>query len=254
MNTAAQLVSGPQTQPAPPAQPGPGQTPQNGRMIPTGLTANGGSLAHDLYTNSIYGFSLKTLPGWVVIPALATATEIKSQGQGADPELMKHTQENRILLLMTENAPLKKPFERKSIQISAARMLSPQTSSGHDYLVFSQKAAKEKGMAVEYLNAPKEVTINKQKLWWNKMKMNTAGGPQVANQYVVMQGPFLLQFFLVSPDDEGLKSLQPCIASLDIMPLAGQAPTAPVKRPTARKKTAKPATSSPGQAPAKPTQ
>ena len=236
--TAAQALSGPQTQPAQAGPPtGPGQTPPDRRLPPTGIAANGGSLAHDLYTNTIYGFSLKTPPGWVVIP-LPGAGDTSSQGQSAGPELAKGAQPNRILLLMSENARMKRPFERKSIQILATRT---ETKTAEDFLLSSQKTVKEKQMAVEYLNAPREVTINKQKLWWNKMKMNTAGGPQVANQYVVMQGPILLQFFLVSPDEAGLKSLQPTIESLNIQLQPGVTPTAPVKRARPRKKTAKPA-------------
>jgi len=249
--TAAQPFSAPQAQPAQPApqdQPGPpagpGQTPASSRLVPTGLAASGGSLARDLYTNTIYGFSLKTPPGWVVSPLPASAAEVKAQGAGADPETIRRARPNRILLLMSENAPLRKPFERKSLQILATRT---ETKTAQDFLLYSQKTAKEKEMAVEYLNAPKEVTINKQKLWWNKMKMNTAGGPQVANQYVVMQGPILLQFFLVSPDEAGLKSLQPTIDSLDIQPQPGVTPTAPGKRPAPRKKTAKPAAPAPTQ-------
>ncbi|HMK22523.1 MAG TPA: hypothetical protein VK466_09330 [Terriglobales bacterium] len=219
-------------------------------MVPTGLSANGGAIAHDVYTNSIYDFSLKVPPGWVVVPP-KPGSEVNLQG--TDPELAKRAQTNRILLLMTENAPLKKTFQRRSIQITATRMLSPQTGSAHDYLIYSQKTAKEKQMAVEYAKAPQEVTIKGQKLWWNKMKMNTAGGPQVADQYVVMQGPYLLQFFFVSPDEEGLKSLQPSIQSLDIKPMPAEKAPTPTKAPASpvRKKKPVPA---PAPSATKPTQ
>jgi hypothetical protein len=129
-------------------------------------------------------------------------------------------------------------------------MVNPEGQSAQAYLQYSQKTAKEKEMAVEYLNEPKEVTINGQKLWWNKMKLNTAGGPQVADQYAVMQGSYLLQFFLVSPNEEGLKTLQPSIQTLDIKPMAGEktkpAPARPAGKP---KKPVKPAHSQPAQAP-----
>jgi len=191
-------------------------------MIPTGLSATGGSIAHDVYTNAVYDFSLKVPPGWVVVPPKMEADH---------REAMQYSESNRILLLMTENLPLKKPYQRRSIQISATRMVSPQTQSAEGYLQYSQRTAKEKEMAVEYLNAPKEVTINGQKLWWNKMKMNTAGGPQVADQYAVTQGSYLLQFFLVGPDEEGLKSLQPAIQSLDIKPMPAEPTESPKKAP-----------------------
>jgi hypothetical protein len=250
-SAASQAQLPPQETPSPatrPEQPGP--RPPNSRMTPTGLSANGGAIAHDVYTNSIYDFSMKLPPGWVVVPPQA-GSEVNLQG--TDPELAKQAQTNRILLLMTENLPMKKNFQRKSIQVIATRMISPQTGSAQDYLIFSQKTAKEKQMAIEYPSAPEEVTINGQKLWWNKMKMNTGGGPQVANQYVVMQGPYLLQFFLVSPDEDGLKSLQPTIQSLDIKPMPVPKSEVPKKAPVHRARKKPVPQAAPAQ-PTKPTQ
>jgi hypothetical protein len=241
---AAPAPVGPQdTTTAPPGTPG--KAPTNPKMMPTGLSASGGSIANDVYTNSIYDFSLRVPPGWVVVPPKMGA-EMKLQAE--HPDLAQYSENNRMLLLMTENQPLKKPYQRRSIQISATRMVNPQGQSAQAYLQYSQKTAKEKEMAVEYLNEPKEVTINGQKLWWNKIKLNTAGGPQVADQYAVMQGSYLLQFFLVSPNEEGLKTLQPSIQTLDIKPMAGEKakPAPPAAR---RKKPAKPAKSQPAQTP-----
>ncbi len=244
---AAPGPAGAQSAPVTPS-PRPGQVerkPPVMRIVPTMLSANGGSLAHDVYTNSIYAFSLKTPPGWVVVPPQADSGVELS----ANPEVLKHVQSNQMLLLMTENLPLKKPYQRRSIQISATRMVNPQGQSAHSYLTYSQKTAKEKQMAVEYLNPPAPVTIKGHRLWWNKMKLNTAGGPQVASQYVVMQGPFLLQFFLVAPDEEGLKSLQPLIRSLDLKPLPPEPGTAPAGA-APRKKTAAPGAGAKPAAPA----
>jgi hypothetical protein len=241
---AAPAPVGPQdTTTAPPGTPG--KAPTNPKMMPTGLSASGGSIANDVYTNSIYDFSLRVPPGWVVVPPKMGA-EMKLQAE--HPDLAQYSENNRMLLLMTENQPLKKPYQRRSIQISATRMVNPQGQSAQAYLQYSQKTAKEKEMAVEYLNEPKEVTINGQKLWWNKITLNTAGGPQVADQYAVMQGSYLLQFFLVSPNEEGLKTLQPSIQTLDIKPMAGEKakPAPPAAR---RKKPAKPAKSQPAQTP-----
>ena len=241
--------SEPQVTPARPALPGrSGQAPPNPKMVSTGLSESGGAIAQDVYTNSIYDFSLKIPPGWVVVPPKMGA-ELKLQAE--HPELAQYSENNRMLLLMTENQPLKKPFQRRSLQISATRLVNPQGQSAEAYLQFSQKTAKEKEMAVEYLNEPKEVTINGHQLWWNKMKLNTAGGPQVADQYAVMQGSYMLQFFLVGPDEDGLKSLQPSIQSLDIKPMPTEGkPRAGAAHPAAKaRKPAKPANSQPAQAP-----
>lgn len=208
--------------PAPPMQSPttpPGQHPAAPRkFVPTGLEANGGSIANGMYTNSIYRFSLKPPPGWAVVPS-RDPTPLRSGS--SDSLVAKAAQVSRALLVMTENAPLRKSFQRKSLQILATRMLGePGPTSAQDYLAYSQKNAKEKGMAVEYLGSPEEVTVNGQKLWKVASNQTTSGAVQHVEQYVITRGMVLLQFFIVSPDEAGLKDLEPTIQSLEFRPLA----------------------------------
>ncbi len=60
----------------------------------------------------------------------------------------------------------------------------------------------------------KQVTINGRALWEIGFNDKTSGALQHANQYVGLEKDVLLQFFLVSPDEAGLKDLQPYIQSL----------------------------------------
>jgi len=64
-------------------------------------------------------------------------------------------------------------------------------------------------MPVEYIGDPKEVTIKGRALWEIGFNDKTSGALQHANQYVALEKDVLLQFFLVSPDEAGLKDLQP---------------------------------------------
>jgi hypothetical protein len=137
---------------------------------------------------------------------------------------------------MTENAPMKKSFERKSIQIFATRLLG-QTSenTAQDFLAYSERNAKEKNMPVEYLGDPTEVDINGQKLWKVSSTDSSQGAAQHVDQYVIARGAILLQFMLVSPDEAGLKDLQPSIQSLRFQEAAKKpAPTARKKKPAAK--------------------
>lgn len=197
---------------------GPGGTPGMGpssRMTPTGLHETGGSIANDVYSNSIYGFSMKIPPGWVVLPS----REPKVATQ--DAALLKAAQISRPLLVMTENAPLKKSNQRKNIQIIATRMRAPSSpTSAQDYLAYSQKTAKEKGMDVEYLGDPQEITVNGQTLWKLASNEPSNGVVQHVEQYVITRESILLQFFLVSPDEAGLKQLEPSIQSLEFKAMA----------------------------------
>jgi len=74
------------------------------KMMPTGIGAYGGSIEHDLYTNSTYGFSLKIPPGWVVAPV---KTNLEKTAPGS--ALESHLQKTDAALIVTENAPLKIP-------------------------------------------------------------------------------------------------------------------------------------------------
>ncbi len=191
------------------------------RMRPTNLESNGGSMANGVYTNSIYGFSLKTPPGWAVVPG---KDPIPAKTEASNP-LLKAAQISHTLLVMTENAPLRKPSQRKSIQIMATRMLGePTPTAAHDYLIYSEKNAKEKGMAVEYLGDPEEVTINGEKLWRVESNETIEGAIQHVEQYVITRQSILLQFFLVSPAEAGLKDIEPSIQSLEFKPIVAKRP------------------------------
>ncbi len=142
-------------------------------------------------------------------------------------------QVNRTLLVMTENAPMRRAVERKSLQILATRLMGEQNpESAHNYLIYSQKTAKEKGMAVEYLGDPEEVTINGEKLWKIASNETVSGAQQHVEQYVVARQSILLQFFIVSPTEPGLKELEPVIQSLQFKPITMKpAPKRAAKKP-----------------------
>jgi len=191
------------------------------RMRPTNLQSNGGSMANGVYTNSIYGFSLKTPPGWAVVPG---KDPIPAKTEASNP-LLKAAQISHTLLVMTENAPLRKSSQRKSIQIMATRMLGePTPTAAHDYLIYSEKNAKDKGMAVEYLGDPEEVTINGEKLWKVASNETIEGATQHVEQYVITRQAILLQFFLVSPTEPGLKDIESSIQSLQFKPMVEKRP------------------------------
>jgi len=224
-----------------PAGPGaPGAT-SSSRMQPTGMEKNGGSMTNGVYTNSIFGFSLKPPPGWAVVPS---RDPMATNPDAASNPLLKTAHVNRTLLVMTENAPMRRASERKSLQILATRLMGEQNpESAHNYLIYSEKTAKEKGMPVEYLGDPEEVTINGEKLWKITSNETVGGAPQHVEQYVVARQSILLQFFIVSPTEPGLKDLEPVIQSLQFKPMAKTA--TPAKRAPKKTKTT-------ASAPAKP--
>lgn len=186
-------------------------------MAPTGLAVNGGAIAKDVYTNTTYGFSMKLPPGWVVVPS---KNPVASSASAREEALMKAAQVNHVLLVLTENAPMKKSTQRKSVQIVATRLQKkPSPNEGQEYLVYSKRTALEKKMPVEYTGDPTEVTIKGNKFWTIGLTQTTGQDVQHVEQYVAMQGSVLLQFLIVSPDEKGLKDMQPSIQSIDMKPV-----------------------------------
>jgi hypothetical protein len=243
MSAQATAPQPPQTAPAGPGA-APGMAPSS-RMTSTGLQANGGSIANDIYSNSIYGFSMKIPPGWVVVPS----REPKVATQ--DAALLKAAQISHPLLIITENAPLKKSNQRKNIQIIVTRMRAPSgPTAAQDYLAYSQKTAKEKGMDVEYLGDPQELTVNGQTLWKLASNEPSNGVIQHVEQYVTTRESILLQFFLVSPDEAGLKQLEPYMQSLELKPMV--AAKTDKKRSAKKTKATPPAAPKPQATDAKP--
>jgi hypothetical protein len=80
-------------------------------------------------------------------------------------------------------------------------------------------------MEVEYLGDPQEVTVNGQTLWKLASNEPSNGVMQHVEQYVTTRESILLQFFLVSPDEAGLKQLEPSIQSLEFKAMAPRTAT-----------------------------
>ena len=195
-----------------PGAPGQPTTNPLNKLAATGLAENGGSIANGIYTNSIYGFSLNIPPGWAVVPAPQPAPLPQDPGKDSIPGTAHPI---RMILIVTENAPFKKNYERKSIQISVLQLGAPAgPHTARDYIAFAEKSAQEKGLSVKYIGSPAAVTIKGRQLWKAKLDETINGTVQHIEQYAATEGRTLLQFMLVSPEVEGLKSLQPSIQSL----------------------------------------
>jgi hypothetical protein len=199
----------------------------------TGMAANGGSILNGIYSNSVYGFSMQIPPGWAVLP---TQTARMAGSEGADaqrPEVQKQLKE--VILIMSENAPFKKSVERRQVQILATRLPTmPGPTAAEGYITYSERMAKEKSLPVEFKGLPEKKTIHEQPFSMIQLDETTDGSLQYIEQYVTTRGQSLLQFLLISPDQDGLKALEPVIQSVQF-----KAATPP-KKPAAKKAASKP--------------
>ena len=198
-----------QTPPAP-GQSAPPLPGQKTTVVPTGLSASGGAIANGVYTNSIYGFSLHIPAGWAVIPPQAARIP---QAGTSQPDAER--QRMQVVLIMTENAPLKKSVARKGLQIVSMQLAAPaDLSAAEGYIAYSERMAKEKGMQIDYKSSPEKVTINNQEFVKVSLEETTDETVQHIEQYVTTRGRALLQFFLISPDASGLQGLEPVMQSV----------------------------------------
>jgi hypothetical protein len=197
----------------------------------TGMAANGGSIANGVYSNSIYGFSLQIPPGWAILPTQTARIAGSENADAQRPEVQR--QLKQVILIMSENAPLKRSVERKQVQIIATHLPTPPgPTAAEGYITYSQRMAKEKGMQVEYKGSPENTKIHDQAFSMISLEETTDGSRQHIEQYVTTREQALLQFFLISPDEAGLKSLEPVIQSVQFKAM-------PATKP-ARKKATKP--------------
>jgi hypothetical protein len=220
----------PQSAPLPggPYPPGDPRT----RVLATGMAANGGSILNGVYSNSIYGFSMQIPPGWMVLPTQSARIAGTESSDSQRPEVQ--LQLKQVILITSENAPLKKSVERKQVQIVATHLPKPPgPTAAEGYITYSERMAKEKGMPVEYKGSPENKTFHNQQFSMISLEETTDGSPQHIEQYVTTRGQALLQFFLISPDEVGLKSLEPVIQSVQFKAM-------PPKKAVGKKSAAKP--------------
>ena len=220
----------PQSAPSPgaPYPPGDPRSP----VMATGMAANGGSILNGVYSNSVFGFSMQIPPGWAILPTQTARIAGTESSDAQRPEVQR--QLKQVILIMSENAPLKKSVERKQVQIIAMHLpKEPGPTAAEGYITYSERIAKEKGMQVEYKGSPENKTIHDQQFSMISLEETTDGSPQHIQQYVTTRGQNLLQFFLISPDEVGLTSLEPVIQSVQFKAM-------PPKKAAGKKSATKP--------------
>ena len=203
------------------------------RVLTTGMAANGGSILNGVYSNSIYEFSMQIPPGWAVLPTPAARIAGSEGADAQRPEVQKELKQ--VILIMSENAPLKRSVERKQVQIIAMKLpTTPGPTAAEGYITYSQRMAKEKGLPVEFKGSPEKKTIHEQPFSMIQLEETTDGTRQHISQYVTTRGQDLLQFLLISPDEEGLKTLEPLIHSVQFKAAK------PAKKPPTKEAATKP--------------
>ena len=217
-----------------PGGPFPPGDPRN-RVMATGMAANGGSILNGVYSNSIYGFSMQIPPGWPVLPT-QTARIAGSEGADAQqPEVQKELKQ--VILIMSENAPLKKSVQRRQVQIIATKLpTAPGPTTAEGFITYSQRMAKEKGLHVDFKGSSEKKTIHDQPFSMIQFTETTDGSLQHIEEYVTTSGQSLLQFLLISPDENGLRTLDPVIQSVQFKTAK------PAKKPATKKAVTKPKT------------
>jgi hypothetical protein len=178
-----------------------------------------GSIAGNIYSNTFFGFSLEIPEGWKVADdaALKALTErnievLSQQPQGAT--YARNSEVDSPLLIMGEREPAKGGQHRRMLQILCTDVSErPGQLSADGFLKFEAEANIRIGTGAEYSDTLEQVTLGGREFWkvyfTRKSSILWHGA-----HFATIDKTHVLQFVLLSPDEEGLRQLEAVLRTL----------------------------------------
>jgi len=226
-----------QSVPANPEAPTPkGARTGSGSASDTVLTAGSheevgiheGLVSGNIYTNPFFGFSVEIPQGWKVKSNAAFRTlqeKAKQQAEKSDPEVAQMAQGDEVdspLLLMGESEVWNEGPHRRLVQILSTDISKrPGQPSAEGFLQFLAKAYKKRAWPVEYtreyIGTPEPVVLGGRELW-KVYFTQTSSVVWHGAHFAMIEKGHVLQFILMSPDEAGLRALEPIMRTLHFRP------------------------------------
>jgi hypothetical protein len=172
------------------------------------------------YTNEFFGFSVEVPPGWKVgsnrgFKKLQDKAAQDVTRNNADlGKLQRSAEIDSPLLVMGEIEVWDHGPNHRLVQLLSTDVSTrPGVPSAQEYLRFTGSALTSKGQAREYISQPEPVTIGGRVLWKAYFTQNSRTVWHGV-QFVTIEKKHVLQFVLLSPDANGLKSLEVLLRTL----------------------------------------
>jgi hypothetical protein len=172
-----------------------------------------GSIADHIYTNSYFRFSLEVPEGWKVASnaALRSLSERKKQLLAQMPRKDRYATDNEVdspLLIMSQLEPTKDGQHSRMFQIFCTDISAvPGQPSAEGFLKLLAEASPEISPGREYSNTMEQLTVDGREFW--RLNFTQQGSILWQGSHLAsIQKRHILQFVLLSPDEDGLHKLE----------------------------------------------
>jgi hypothetical protein len=191
-------------------------------QTPTGPTSDSspekhvheGTVSEDIYTNDFFEFSIEVPPGWKVVDNARyqklneQARDLAAKQDSELAELGRGTEINAPLLIMGEIKTRMGGKQRRLVQVLSTDVSNrPGTASAEQFLTFIAELNIRKGLPVEYVTKPEQVEFGG-RTGWKAYFTQRSSTMWYGVNFVTVEKNHILQFILLSPDEDGLRSLE----------------------------------------------
>jgi hypothetical protein len=173
-----------------------------------------GTVSESIYKNDFFGFSIEVPPGWKVADnaryqKLNEQTRDTAAKQDSElAELGRGNEINAPLLIMGEIKTWMGGKQHRLVQVLSTDLSNrPGTASAEKFLKFTAELNIRKGLPVECVTKPEQAEIGG-RTGWKAYFTQQSSIMWYGVNIVTVERDHILQFILTSPDEEGLRSLE----------------------------------------------
>jgi hypothetical protein len=178
-----------------------------------------GSIAGNIYSNTFFGFSLEIPEGWKVADdaALQALTKRNKEVLRQQPQWATYARNSDVespLLIMGEREPAKGGQHRRMLQILCTDVSDrPGQPSADGFLKFQAEADIRLGTGAEYSDTLEQVALGGREFWKVYFTRKSSILWHAAH-FAMIDKMHVLQFVLMSPDEDGLHQLEAILRTL----------------------------------------
>jgi hypothetical protein len=184
------------------------------------VSVHSGSISENIYSNHFFGFSIEIPVGWKAADNAGLKALAEKQKQALakqDPAFTQFARGDEVespLLVLGELEPWKGGPHRRLIQILSTDVSArPGPLSAEEFLNFVARMSAEHNLPAKYDETLEKVMLGGRELW----KAHFTQSSSVVwheTQFAIIEKKHVVQFILMSPDEEGLRTLEPVMKTL----------------------------------------
>jgi hypothetical protein len=184
------------------------------------VSVHSGSISENIYTNPFFGFSIEIPAGWKAADNAGLKAFAEKQKQAMakqDPAFTQFARGDEVdspLLVLGEVEPWKRGPHHRLIQIlSTDASARPGRLSAEEFLNYIARMSAEYNLAAKYDETLEKMMLGGRELWKAHFTQSSNVVWHEA-QFAIIEKRHVVQFILMSPDEEGLRTLEPIMKTL----------------------------------------